>query len=165
MRSTGNWRGKLPKKSFVLLKNEEHILPLEQLKKIAFIGPYVDNRNLFGGMVVYRRCKRCYERQEAVQGTVRFRKQYILPGITNVRGGCMSGRIWRTAAAILIHGSRRNICCRRRYRRQKRQICRSTFNREKTVYSRVKQPVTQISESLRYVKHCLIELRKSIKIL
>lgn len=36
------------KKSFVLLKNEEHILPLDQQKKIAFIGPYVDNRNLFG---------------------------------------------------------------------------------------------------------------------
>lgn len=35
------------RKSFVLLKNEG-ILPLEKGKKTAYIGPYVDNRNLLG---------------------------------------------------------------------------------------------------------------------
>ena len=35
-------------KKSLFVENEEHILPLDQQKKIAFIGPYVDNRNLFG---------------------------------------------------------------------------------------------------------------------
>lgn len=35
------------RKSFVLLKNEE-ILPLKKGKKTAYIGPYVDNRNMMG---------------------------------------------------------------------------------------------------------------------
>lgn len=34
--------------SFVLLKNEEKILPLKKNSRIAFIGPYVKSRNLFG---------------------------------------------------------------------------------------------------------------------
>mgnify|MGYP000664111360 CR=1 FL=1 len=36
------------RKSFVLLKNEEQILPLDKTKKTAFIGPYVNSRNLMG---------------------------------------------------------------------------------------------------------------------
>ncbi len=36
------------RKSFVLLKNEEEILPLDKEVKTAFIGPYVNNRNLMG---------------------------------------------------------------------------------------------------------------------
>ena len=36
------------RKSFVLLKNEEEILPLDKKVKTAFIGPYVNNRNLMG---------------------------------------------------------------------------------------------------------------------
>lgn len=35
------------RKSFVLMKNEE-ILPLKMGKKTAYIGPYVDNRNIIG---------------------------------------------------------------------------------------------------------------------
>ena len=34
--------------SFVLLKNEEKTLPLKKTSKIAFVGPYVKSRNLFG---------------------------------------------------------------------------------------------------------------------
>ena len=36
------------KKSFVLLKNEDHILPFRATEKDCLYGPYVDNRNLFG---------------------------------------------------------------------------------------------------------------------
>lgn len=36
------------RKSFVLLKNEGGLLPLPGEKKTAFIGPYVDSRNLIG---------------------------------------------------------------------------------------------------------------------
>ena len=36
------------RKSFVLLKNEEKILPLGKEKKIAWVGPYVHSRNLMG---------------------------------------------------------------------------------------------------------------------
>lgn len=35
-------------KSLVLLKNEDKTLPLEKTDDIAFIGPYVDNRQLYG---------------------------------------------------------------------------------------------------------------------
>lgn len=36
-------------KSFVLLKNEEEILPLNKSRKIAIIGPYVDRKYMLGG--------------------------------------------------------------------------------------------------------------------
>lgn len=36
------------RKSMVLLKNEENILPLKKEQKVAYIGPYVDNRRLSG---------------------------------------------------------------------------------------------------------------------
>ena len=55
------------KKSFVLLKNEEHILPLDQQKMIAFIGPYVDNRNLFGAWSFIADAKDVMTLLEAVQ--------------------------------------------------------------------------------------------------
>lgn len=34
--------------SFVLLKNEDGILPLDTAKKIVFIGPYTNNKNIYG---------------------------------------------------------------------------------------------------------------------
>ncbi len=36
-------------KTSVLLKNEENILPLDATKKIAFIGPYVTENDMYGG--------------------------------------------------------------------------------------------------------------------
>lgn len=39
---------KAAEKSFVLLKNEEQILPLDMKKKIAFIGPYTDSQKILG---------------------------------------------------------------------------------------------------------------------
>ena len=73
------------KKSFVLLKNEEHILPLDQQKKIAFIGPYVDNRNLFGAWSFIADAKDVMTLQEAVQ------EQYVSENSTFCQGSPMLG--------------------------------------------------------------------------
>lgn len=73
------------KKSFVLLKNEEYILPLEQQKKIAFIGPYVDNRNLFGAWSFIADAKDVMTLQEAVQ------EQYVSENSTFCQGSPMLG--------------------------------------------------------------------------
>ena len=45
------------RKSFVLLKNEEQILPLDKTKKAAFIGPYVNSRNLMGSWSIIGEAK------------------------------------------------------------------------------------------------------------
>lgn len=73
------------KKSFVLLKNEDHILPLEQQKKIAFIGPYVDNRNLFGAWSFIADAKDVMTLHEAVQ------EQYVSENSTFCQGSPMLG--------------------------------------------------------------------------
>lgn len=73
------------KKSFVLLKNEEHILPLEQQKKIAFIGPYVDNRNLLGAWSFIADSKDVMTLHEAVQ------EQYVSENSTFCQGSPMLG--------------------------------------------------------------------------
>ncbi len=73
------------KKSFVLLKNEEHILPLDQQKKIAFIGPYVDNRNLFGAWSFIADAKDVMTLHEAVQ------EQYVSENSTFCQGSPMLG--------------------------------------------------------------------------
>ena len=73
------------KKSFVLLKNEEHILPLDQQKKIAFIGPYADNRNLFGAWSFIADAKDVMTLQEAVQ------EQYTLENSIFCQGSPMLG--------------------------------------------------------------------------
>lgn len=38
--------------SFVLLKNEDSLLPLDKAKKIAFIGPYIDRRELLSSWAI-----------------------------------------------------------------------------------------------------------------
>ncbi|MDD3277682.1 MAG: beta-glucosidase BglX [Lachnospiraceae bacterium] len=40
---------KMAQESFVLLKNEEELLPLKKERKTAFIGPYVENKYMLGG--------------------------------------------------------------------------------------------------------------------
>lgn len=80
-----NLARKAAKKSFVLLKNEEHILPLEQQKKIAFIGPYVDNRNLLGAWSFIADAKDVMTLQEAVQ------EQYVSENSTFCQGSPMLG--------------------------------------------------------------------------
>ena len=73
------------KKSFVLLKNEEHILPLDQQKRIAFIGPYVDSRNLLGAWSFIADAKDVMTLHEAVQ------EQYVSENSTFCQGSPMLG--------------------------------------------------------------------------
>ena len=55
------------RKSFVLLKNEEKILPLGKEKKIAWIGPYVHSRNLMGAWSFIGDAKDVTNLEEAVK--------------------------------------------------------------------------------------------------
>lgn len=53
--------------SFVLLKNEEKILPLKKNSKIAFVGPYVKSRNLFGSWSFIAEAKDVENLEEALK--------------------------------------------------------------------------------------------------
>ena len=55
------------RKSFVLLKNEEKILPLCKEKKIAWVGPYVHSRNLMGSWSFIGDAKDVTNLEEAVK--------------------------------------------------------------------------------------------------
>lgn len=54
------------RKSFVLLKNED-VLPLSREKKTAYIGPYVDNRNMIGSWSIVGDTKDVTTLKEALQ--------------------------------------------------------------------------------------------------
>ena len=54
------------RKSFVLLKNEG-VLPLSREKKTAYIGPYVDNRNMIGSWSIVGDTKDVTTLKEALQ--------------------------------------------------------------------------------------------------
>ena len=43
----------LTQETFVLLKNNNNILPLKENQKIAFIGPYIDNKEISGSWSIY----------------------------------------------------------------------------------------------------------------
>ena len=58
--------------SFVLLKNEDHILPLDQKKKIAFIGPYVNNKNIYGSWSFIGDPKDAVTIQEAAEKVYKY---------------------------------------------------------------------------------------------
>ena len=53
--------------SFVLLKNEKKILPLKKTSKIAFVGPYVKSRNLFGSWSFIAETKDVENLEEALK--------------------------------------------------------------------------------------------------
>ena len=53
-------------KSFVLLKNDD-ILPLDQSQKIAFIGPYTDNREMISSWAIMGNTDDCVTIREAAQ--------------------------------------------------------------------------------------------------
>ncbi len=44
---------KLTQETFVLLKNKNHVLPLQKNKKIALIGPYIDNIGITGSWSMF----------------------------------------------------------------------------------------------------------------
>lgn len=82
-------------KSFVLLKNEEQILPLTKRTKTAYIGPYVNSRNLMGSWSIIGEAKdvKTIEevlKQEAwaeqavfVQGSPMLGADVVLEGFTD----------------------------------------------------------------------------------
>ena len=53
--------------SFVLLKNDENILPLDLKKKIAFIGPYTDNKEMISSWAITGNAKDCVTIKEAAE--------------------------------------------------------------------------------------------------
>lgn len=53
--------------TFVLLKNEDSLLPLDTKKKIAFIGPYTDSKCLISTWAISGDVKDCVSMQEAAE--------------------------------------------------------------------------------------------------
>lgn len=62
----------MAEESFVLLKNEEDILPLQQKEKVAFIGPFGEEKGLLGAWALFS------EREDTV--TVREGVERLSPG-------------------------------------------------------------------------------------
>lgn len=67
------------RKSFVLLKNED-VLPLRKEKKIAYIGPYVDNRNMTGSWSIVGEAGDVTTIKEAVLERKEGEKAVFAPG-------------------------------------------------------------------------------------
>lgn len=75
--------------SFVLLKNEEKILPLKKNSRIAFIGPYVKSRNLFGSWSFIAETKDVETLEEALK------KVGIEENMTFSRGSSVLGTAFK----------------------------------------------------------------------
>lgn len=54
-------------KTFVLLKNEEKILPLEHNDSVAFIGPYIEEKTILGAWSFFGRAEDCISIREAIE--------------------------------------------------------------------------------------------------
>ena len=67
------------RKSFVLLKNED-VVPLRKEKRIAYIGPYVDNRNMTGSWSITGEAKDVATIKEAVLERKEGEKALFAPG-------------------------------------------------------------------------------------
>ena len=74
-------------KTFVLLKNEEALLPLNPEETVAFIGPYVDSRFISGAWSIFGDDDSCVTLREGVQGMVPGAKAVFAPGCTLVDPG------------------------------------------------------------------------------
>ena len=68
------------RKSFVLLKNEDKLLPLDQEKKIAWIGPYVHSRNLMGSWSFIGEARDITNLEEAVKEKVKTENMSFYSG-------------------------------------------------------------------------------------
>lgn len=75
--------------SFVLLKNEKKILPLKKTSKIAFVGPYVKSRNLFGSWSFIAETKDVETLEEALK------KVGIEENMTFSRGSSVLGTAFK----------------------------------------------------------------------
>ena len=74
-------------KTFVLLKNEEALLPLNPEETVAFIGPYADSRFISGAWSIFGEDEDCVTLREGVQGMVPGAKAVFAPGCTLVDPG------------------------------------------------------------------------------
>lgn len=73
------------RKSFVLLKNEEEMLPLKKEESIAFIGPYVNSRNMMGSWSIIGEAKDSATVEEVLS------ERYAGQNITFSQGAPMMG--------------------------------------------------------------------------
>lgn len=73
--------------SFVLLKNEDYVLPLKQEETVAFIGPYVDNRLVSGSWSFFSDDADCVSLREGVQGNFPQSSVLFAPGCGTVDPG------------------------------------------------------------------------------
>ena len=89
------------RKSFVLLKNQD-VLPLCKENKIAYIGPYVDNRNMIGSWSIAGEVKDVTTLKEAVLEREGDITSLFAPGCSLLGGG---GRI-EAGGLCGIHGGR-----------------------------------------------------------
>ncbi|NLW10393.1 MAG: beta-glucosidase BglX [Clostridiaceae bacterium] len=54
-------------KTFVLLKNEDQLLPLEQDDSVAYIGPYIEEKSILGAWSFFGKTEDCVSIREAVE--------------------------------------------------------------------------------------------------
>ena len=74
-------------KTFVLLKNEEALLPLNPEETVAFIGPYVDSRFISGAWSIFGDDDSCVTLREGVKCMVPGARAVFAPGCTLIDPG------------------------------------------------------------------------------
>jgi len=75
----------LSKETFVLLKNKDNILPLDKNKKIALIGPYVDNSAITGSWCMFSDRSKCTTILEAFKNKIDNEKLFYAKGTEILR--------------------------------------------------------------------------------
>ena len=75
----------LSQETFVLLKNKDNILPLDKNKKIALIGPYVDNSAITGSWCMFSDRSKCTTILEAFKNKIDNEKLFYAKGTEILR--------------------------------------------------------------------------------
>lgn len=75
----------LSQETFVLLKNKNNILPLDKNKKIALIGPYVDNSAITGSWCMFSDSSKCTTILEAFKNKIDNEKLFYAKGTEILR--------------------------------------------------------------------------------
>lgn len=91
------------RKSFVLLKNEENILPLNKNEKTAYIGPYVNSRNLMGSWSIIGEAKDVKTIEEMLKQEDLAEHAVFAQGSPMHWHRCGSGRIYRGNTDVFEH--------------------------------------------------------------
>lgn len=76
---------KLTQETFVLLKNKNSILPLDKNKKIALIGPYVDNSAITGSWCMFSDKTNCTTILESFKNKIDNKKLFYAKGTEILR--------------------------------------------------------------------------------